>query len=84
MNQLDYGSEDAVRGTTVLRTARILPLAFINTLGAFGGLVGTYGVGSLHAHTHNYKASFASLSISLAASGILTLVVRTRRMAITS
>ena len=54
-------------------------LALINTIGAVGGLVGTYGVGKLHEITGGYGASFACLSACLAVSAALTLAIRTRQ-----
>jgi nitrate/nitrite transporter NarK len=53
-------------------------LALINTIGAAGGFFGTIGVGKLHELTGGYGASFACLAACLAASGALTLAVRTR------
>jgi sugar phosphate permease len=53
-------------------------LALINTIGAVGGFVGTYGVGYLKNHTGGYGMSFASLSAALVMAGVLTTIVRRR------
>jgi sugar phosphate permease len=53
-------------------------LALINTIGAVGGFVGTYGVGLLKNHTGGYGASFVCLGASLVMAGVLTTIVRAR------
>jgi len=53
-------------------------MALINTCGAAGGFVGTYGVGALYDLTHSYAASFGCLGIALAAAGFLTIAIRAR------
>jgi sugar phosphate permease len=53
-------------------------LALINTIGAMGGFLGTYGVGRLHKITGGYGVTFACLSVCLALAGLLTLAVRMR------
>ncbi|HWE03820.1 MAG TPA: MFS transporter [Tepidisphaeraceae bacterium] len=54
-------------------------LALINTIGAVGGFVGTFGVGRLHKITGGYGVTFACLSICLALAGVLTLAIRIKR-----
>jgi sugar phosphate permease len=51
-------------------------IALVNTCGALGGFAGTWLVGALQALTGSARAGFLTMSISLLASGVLTLLLR--------
>jgi MFS family permease len=50
--------------------------ALINSCGALGSFVGSWAVGELQAYTGNSKAGFLLMSISLAISGLIILLMR--------
>jgi len=62
-----YGPYWAMIPEMVSRNVVGESMALINTCGAAGGFVGTYGVGALYDLTHSYAASFGCLGIALAA-----------------
>ncbi|HEX4792761.1 MAG TPA: MFS transporter [Humisphaera sp.] len=73
-----YGPFWALVPEMVSRNVAAESMALINTLGAAGGFFGTYFVKYLRDHVGGYGASFIFLSVALAASGVLTLLVRPR------
>jgi predicted MFS family arabinose efflux permease len=72
-----YGPFWAMAPEMVSRNVVGESMALINTLGATGGFFGTFFVPVLHKHTGGYGVSFMFLALSLAAAGLLTLLVRT-------
>ncbi len=50
--------------------------ALINSMGALGSFLGSWGVGYLQASTGNSKAGYLVMSVALTLSGILILVLR--------
>jgi sugar phosphate permease len=50
--------------------------ALVNSFGALGSFVGSYAVGWLQGYTGNSKAGFLLMSISLAISGLIILLMR--------
>jgi nitrate/nitrite transporter NarK len=73
-----YGPYWAMIPEMVSRNVVGESMALINTCGAAGGFVGTFGVGALYDLTHSYAVSFACLGMALAAAGFLTIAIRAR------
>jgi sugar phosphate permease len=71
-----YGPFWAMTSEMVSRKVVGESVSLINTVGAIGGGVGSFAVGKLHEMTGGYGAVFAMFSICLAASAVLTLLVR--------
>ena len=74
-----YGPFWAMIPEMVSRNVAGESAALINTCGAAGGFVGTYGVGYLNHRTGGYGASFACMSACLLVSAVLTLAVAVRK-----
>jgi MFS family permease len=73
-----YGPYWAMCSEMVSRKVVGESVSLINTVGAAGAFVGSYGLGRLHKITGGYGEAFACLAVCLAISGALTLAVRTR------
>ncbi|HEX5241657.1 MAG TPA: MFS transporter, partial [Tepidisphaeraceae bacterium] len=79
-----YGPFWAMVPEMVSRNVAGESMALINTMGAAGGLIGTWGVGELNYATHGPGAGFICMGGALVLAGILTLMLHAQRPDIAS
>jgi ACS family tartrate transporter-like MFS transporter len=60
-------------------TAAAAGIAFINSVGNLGGFVGPYVIGLVRTSTGQFKGGLLLVSVALAASGAVALMVRSGR-----